>query len=167
MLNRLCARARTISVSAFLLMVVLSCPLTSRAQNATISGTVTDPSHAPVSSVAVTARNTATNTLHSEVTNDDGLYRLVDVPPGQYDLTFEKSGFKLAKFSAITVTVGQVLTVDHSLEIGSVTETIEVAASVVPPIELENAQISNLVDSKRISDLPLVTRDPYQLVLLS
>jgi hypothetical protein len=167
MLNRLCVHARTISVSAFLLMVVLSCPLTSRAQNAIISGTVTDQSQAPVASVTVTARNTETNAVNTGVTNDNGLYRLVDVTPGHYDLTLEKSGFKLAKFSMITVTVGQVLTVDHSLEIGSVTETIEVAASIVPPIELENAQLSNLVDSKRILELPLVTRDPYQLVLLS
>ena len=131
MLNRLCARARTISVSAFLLMVVLSCPLTSRAQNAIISGTVTDQSQAPVPSVAVTARNTETNSVTSGVTNDNGLYRLVDVIPGHYDLTLEKSGFKVAKFSGITVTIGQVLTVDHSLEIGSVSDTIEVAASVV------------------------------------
>jgi hypothetical protein len=167
MLNRLCPRALTISVSAFLLMVVLSCPLTSRAQNATISGTVTDPSHAPVASVTVTARSTDTNSVHSDATNDEGLYRLTEVPPGHYDVTFEKSGFKVAKFSGIIVTVGQVLTVDKSLEIGSVTETIEVQAATVPPIELENATISNLVDSKRILELPLVTRDPYQLVLLS
>jgi len=153
--------------AAAALLAVLIWPLRSNAQNATISGTVTDPSQSPVASVAVAARNSETNSVHSATTNEDGLYRLVELPAGHYVLTFEKSGFKVAKFAGVTLTVGQVLTVDGSLEIGTVSSTVEVQASRVPPIELENAQISNLVDSKRITDLPLVTRDPYQLVLLS
>jgi hypothetical protein len=105
--------------------------------------------------------------VHSDVTNEDGIYRLVELPAGAYVLTFEKSGFKVAKFAGVALTVGQILTVDASLEIGSVSATVEVEASIVPPIELENAQISNLVDAKRITELPLLVRDPYSLVLLS
>ena len=153
--------------AAMALLAVLGWPLTSHAQNATISGSVTDPSHSPVTSVAVAARNTETNAVHSDVTNEDGIYRLVELPAGTYVLTFEKSGFKVAKFAGVTLTVGQILTVDASLEIGSVSATVEVEASIVPPIELENAQISNLVDAKRINELPLLVRDPYSLVLLS
>src|SRR5258708_35306618 len=95
------------------LLAVLSWPLTSHAQNATISGTVTDPSHSAVASVTVTARNTETNSVHSATTNEDGLYRLVELPPGNYVLTFEKPGFKLAKFAVVELTVGQRLTVDE------------------------------------------------------
>lgn len=167
MSNWWCAHARTIRVCAFLFVSIVTWPARSHAQNATISGTVTDPSHSPVASVAVTARNAETNSVHSAITNDEGLYRLVELPAGSYVLTFEKSGFKVAKFAGVALTVGQTLVVDESLEIGTVASTVEVQVAIAPPIELENAQISNLVDSKRITDLPLVTRDPYQLILLS
>ncbi|HTA60226.1 MAG TPA: TonB-dependent receptor [Candidatus Baltobacteraceae bacterium] len=162
-----CACSRSVFIGLLLLILVLCSPKNSLAQNATITGTVADPSQAPVVSVTVTARNTETNASHSAFTNDSGLYRLVELPAGQYVLTFEKSGFKVAKFAGVTLTVGQILTVDENLEIGTVSSTVEVQASIVPPIELENAQISNLVDAKRMTDLPLLLRDPYSLVLLS
>jgi hypothetical protein len=100
-------------------------------------------------------------------TNSDGLYSFADLAPGKYELTFEKTGFQLAKFEGLELTVGQTLTFDATMQVGSVSSTVEVNASLAPPIELENVQISNLVDSKRITDLPLLTRDPYQLILLS
>jgi hypothetical protein len=156
------------SLLAVLFAVVgLTWPSLAKAQNATITGTVTDSSQAPVSGVAVTARNVATNATRNALTNDDGLYRLIGLAPGQYDLSFEKPGFELAKFAAVQVTVGQILTIDTPLQVGAVSSTIEVSGALAPPIELQNAQLSNLVDSKRITDLPLVTRDPYQLILLS
>jgi len=162
-----CACSRSVFIGLLLLILVLCSPKNSLAQNATIAGTVADPSQAPVVSVTVTARNTETNASHSAFTNEFGLYRLVELPAGQYVLTFEKSGFKVAKFAGVTLTVGQILTVDETLEIGTVSSSVEVQASIVPPIELENAQISNLVDAKRMTDLPLLLRDPYTLVLLS
>src|SRR6201987_1152060 len=161
------ARSRGVFFGFAFLILVFCSPQNSLAQNATITGTVTDPSQSPVISVTVTARNTETNASHSAFTNDSGLYRLVELPAGQYVLTFEKSGFKVAKFAGVTITVGQILTVDVSLEIGTVSSTVQVEASIVPPIELENAQLSNLVDAKRMTDLPLLVRDPYSLVLLS
>ena len=162
-----CPRFRGVFICFAFLILVLCSPKNSLAQNATITGTVADQSQAPVVSVTVTARNTETNASHSAFTNESGLYRLVELPAGQYVLTFEKSGFKVAKFAGVTLTVGQILTVDENLEIGTVSSTVEVQASIVPPIELENAQISNLVDAKRMTDLPLLVRDPYSLVLLS
>src|SRR6185437_16589547 len=63
--------------------------------------------------------------------------------------------------------VAQNLTVNGSMALGAVSEQVEVAGSSVPTIDLESAQISNIVDQKRILDLPLLTRDPYSLVLLS
>jgi hypothetical protein len=137
------------------------------AQNATIGGTVTDASHETIAGAKVTARNVDTNIEHTGESNESGLYRLVDLPPGHYDVTVEKAGFQVAKYSNVLVTVSQVLSLDITLEVGAVSATVEVNASLVPPVELENAQLSNLVDSKRITDLPLLTRDPYQLILLS
>jgi hypothetical protein len=167
MYTQLSLRAKGVGIAIALSLLGLAWPSLSRAQNATVTGTVTDASQGPVGGVSVTAHNVATNATRSAETNEDGLYRLIDVAPGQYELTFEKAGFQSAKFAGIQVTVGQILTVDTPLQVGSVSSTIEVNGALAPPIELENAQLSNLVDSKRITDLPLLTRDPYQLILLS
>jgi hypothetical protein len=161
------AQIKFLGMMLGLAIPVLACPGISQAQSATIGGTVTDATGGPIAAVDVTARNTETNVPRSVQTNENGLYRLVELAPGQYDLTFEKAGFQLAKFSAVLVTVGQSLTLDTRLEVGTLSSTVEVSGSLAPPVELENAQISNLVNSKRITDLPLLTRDPYQLILLS
>jgi hypothetical protein len=115
----------------------------------------------------VTALNTQTNTSRQEVTDETGLFRFTNMAPGQYQLTIEKADFKAVHIDDLVLTVNQVFTFEAHLELGAVATTTEVKASELPPIELENAQISNLVDSKRITDLPLLTRDPYQLVSLS
>ena len=63
--------------------------------------------------------------------------------------------------------MAQNLTLNGTLELGTVSQTVEVAGTTVAPINLEDAQISNVVEQRKIVDLPLITRDPYQLVLLS
>src|SRR5207245_2656933 len=67
----------------------------------------------------------------------------------------------------LQLTVDQILTVDAKLEVSQTTTTVEVNGQQMAPINLENAAISNIVDQQRILDLPLITRDPYQLILLS
>ena len=76
-------------------------------------------------------------------------------------------GFKTIHIPDLVLTVNQAFTFEATLQVAAVATTTEVKASELPLIDLENAQISNLVDSKRITDLPLLTRDPYSLILLS
>ena len=137
------------------------------AQTATVGGRIVDPTEQIVSGAQVTALNTQTNSSRVDITDDTGLFRFTNMVPGQYHLTIEKDGFKAIHIDDLVLTVNQVFTFEAHLELGAVATTTEVKASELPLIELENAQISNLVDSKRIQDLPLLTRDPYQLVLLS
>ena len=99
--------------------------------------------------------------------NSAGSYRIENLAPGVYELSAERSGFKKLRYAAVTLTVAQVLTVDLRLELGEVIETLEVSGQEIAPIELSTAQLSNIVDSRRITDLPLITRNPYELVLLS
>src|SRR5207248_5194028 len=66
-----------------------------------------------------------------------------------------------------TLTVDQALTANAKLEPGAVSEEVLVQGNELPPVDLETAQVSNLVSSKQMQDLPLITRDPYSLVLLS
>src|SRR5258705_7385879 len=100
-------------------------------------------------------------------TNDYGYYRVVELKTGSYEVTIEKSGFKVLHYANVVLTVSQVLTIDAKLEVTSQATTIEVVGESAPSIELDNASISNVVDERHITDLPLITRDPYQLVLLS
>jgi hypothetical protein len=138
-----------------------------KAQTATVGGRIVDPTEEIVSGVQVTVVNAQTNASRVDVTDETGLFRFANMPPGLYRLTIEKPGFKAIHIDDLVLTVNQVFTFEAHLELGAVATTTEVKASELPLIELENAQISNLVDSKRITDLPLLTRDPYQLVLLS
>ena len=82
-------------------------------------------------------------------------------------MSVEKPGFSVLRFRNVELTVAQNLTLDGTLEVGAVTQSVEVAGASVAPINLEDAQLSNVIDSRRILDLPLITRDPYQLALLS
>src|SRR6201998_2667377 len=138
-----------------------------KAQTASVGGVVRDPSEQVLSEAKVALQNIQTGTSRDVATNNDGVFWFTDVSPGLYSITIERNGFKALHIEDLPLTVNQSFTFEAHLELGAISTTTEVKASELPPIELENAQISNLVDSKRITDLQLLTRDPYQLVLLS
>ncbi|MGC2768850.1 MAG: TonB-dependent receptor [Candidatus Acidiferrum sp.] len=152
-----------ISIGLSLLFV----PAPSRAQTASVGGVIRDPSEQVVSGAKVSLLNTQTGISRDVSTNDQGLFWFTNVSPGPYSITVEHDGFKAIHIEDLTLTINQSFTFEAHLELGPVATTMEVKASELPPIDLDNAQISNLVDSKRIQELPLLTRDPYQLVLLS
>ena len=77
------------------------------------------------------------------------------------------ASFKTFHASDVQLTVAQVLSVNVQLEPGAVTEEVQVRADQIPDVDLETSQVSNLVDERAIKDLPLITRNPYELVLLS
>jgi len=156
-------------VGLFLFAILVSglfCPSVIWGQNSVITGTVADPTGAVVPGALVKLHNTKTGIDLTLETNAAGVYRIEETP-GVYDVTVEKSGFKAEKFEGITLTVDQILTLNASLQVGLMNQTVEVSGKNVAPIDLESGQISNLVDQSRMVDLPLILRDPYSLVLLS
>jgi Carboxypeptidase regulatory-like domain/TonB dependent receptor/TonB-dependent Receptor Plug Domain len=152
---------------ALCLLAPLLLTAPAKAQTASVGGVIRDPREQVISSAKVTLLNTQTGISHDVATNDDGVFWFTNVPPGAYSITVERDGFKAIHIEDLTLTVNQSFTFDAQLQLGAVATTVEVKASELPTIELENAQISNLVDSKRIQELPLLTRDPYSLILLS
>lgn len=149
-----------------LLLLCFSCQLW--AQNTgSISGVVTDPSGAVVEGAHVTVTNQATNSARTVSSNASGFYSVTNLVPGSYIVAVEKSGFKPVKFANTPLTVAQTLSLDAKLVVGAQEQTIEVSGQDVAPIETESNQLSTLIDSKAIVDLPLLTRNPYELVLLS
>jgi hypothetical protein len=150
----------------FITLGILAASSSLRAQTATVRGTTLDPSGAAVVGATVTATNLSTAIDRVTSTNETGAYSLSSLPPAVYTFTFTKPGFKVLKFESITLTVDQALTLDAKFEIGSASATVEVAASAVAAIDTDNATLSNVVEHTQMTELPLILRDPYQLVLL-
>ena len=149
------------------LLAMLSVAPCLRAQTGSIGGTITDSTGAAVQNTTITAQNVATGATRSVQTDESGVYRITNLDPGDYDVRIEHPNFKTVLYSQITLTVDQVLTLDAKLVVSAVQETVRVASESVAPVDLNDAQVGNLVDSRQMHDLPLILRDPYQLILLS
>jgi hypothetical protein len=161
-----CARA---ILSVFLLFLLSSfVAVDGYAQTAgtgLIVGTVTDPSGAAVPGATVTLTDTATNAERNAITNDAGRYNFPNVPPGNYNLTMSKAGFRAGKISNQTVAVGESRTLDVKLDLGSATEVVEVRASNTE-LQTMNATIGNTVNSSTLESLPGLGRDVSSFVTL-
>ncbi len=148
-------------------LLLFSAAATIYAQTGSIVGTVQDATGASVPAATVTAKSVATAAVRSVTTDASGTYVIPNLAAGRYDITVEKEGFSPLRFPNVELTVAQSLTLNGTLTVGPVSQAIEVSGSAIPTVDLEDAQISTIVDQKRIEDLPLITRDPYQLVLLA
>jgi hypothetical protein len=137
----------------------------------TITGTVLDNTGAAIPAASVTATNIATNTATTAVTSSTGVYSIPALQPGTYKVRVEKSGFKAAEITQVVVVVGNTTPANLSLEIGQVSETVEIASSGGVQVQTENAKITSQVSNKQIDQLPLVVsgtmRSPFDLSLLT
>jgi hypothetical protein len=154
------------SASIVLLIVFCLSPLAA-AQTGSLSGAVIDSTAAVVPQAKVTARNLATDESRDAATDGSGRYRITGLKPGTYDVRIEKEGFKILEFTRIELSVGQVLDLNAVLSPSAVHETVTVQGKDVAPVDLEDAQVGNVVNNEQVRDLPLILRDPYQLTLLS
>ena len=137
------------------LALLLSCGSAFAQQTAgNITGRVLDQQGAAVPGVTVTAKNPQTGFARTEVSDAEGLYRLNALPVGVYDLTAELAGFATVNNKGIDVFVGQTQTVDFSLKVAQVAETVNVTGQS-PLIETTASSVGAVVDPKRIESLPL------------
>jgi len=130
----------------------------------TIRGTVTDPSGAVVPGANVTATQSDTHVSRAVTTNESGDYEFPALPVGHYTLAVQAAGFKIALLS-IEVRLGHVSAVDVKLELGAVAQVVT-AEAAAPLIEIVSTQIGAVVNDKAVVELPLNTRDTYQLLQL-
>jgi hypothetical protein len=141
------------------------CASAGYAQNASVTGRVTDPTNAAVSDVKVTLINTGTNLPFQTNTNDAGIYSLPDIPTGTYRMELEKNGFKSMAKTGIIVHVHDTLEINLQMTLGSLAQTITVG-STESAVQLTNATISAVVNSTEVLELPLNGRDWTQLATL-
>ncbi len=121
----------------------------------TVSGSVRDSAEAFVSGAKVTITNTETGISKQVVTSQEGLYSFPTLPIGPYRLAVEKEGFQTWA-GTLTLYVGQNVTVDATLRVGSVKDVVEVK-DVATPIETTSGVIGDVRESSQIRDLPLNT----------
>ena len=130
-----------------------------------IIGRVADPSGAVLANVKVTLANEATGVSHGAQTNENGDYSFPEVPVGTYTLTFDLQGFKTSVGKGITVELNQVVTFNSTLQIGETKEVVEVS-SEAPLIDTTSTQLGAVMESQQVANLPLNSRDTYQLLQL-
>ncbi len=130
----------------------------SQSTAADLAGFVRDPSGAVVAGATITARNTATNFTRTATSNDEGFYQIINLPPGDYEVTVEAANFKKALLPNVKLTVGQRADIDIPLEVGAIGETVTVSGTTGDVIETSRTAVANTIEQVRIENLPINER---------
>ena len=144
---------------------LLTCAPLFAGVTASISGTVKDQSGAAIAGATVTARNLDTGIAQTQSTNSQGFYSFPSLPLGKYAVDFQQKGFRTLRRTDLTLDVNSALMVDASLEIGKTTEQVEVAADALH-VETISSQMGEVIESKRMTDVPLLSRSYTDLLSL-
>jgi len=131
-----------------------------------IKGTVQDPSGAPVPGAEVKVTQTATGLSRTAVTGADGGYLFTELPVGPYQLEVTKEGFSRAVQSGIVLQVASNPTIDITLKVGAITESVQVQANAAL-VETQSNAVGEVVDQQRVVDLPLNGRNVTDLIFLT
>ena len=150
---------------ALCILAIGASPAEAQLTTGTISGTIVDETKAALPGATVTIRNVETGLTRTVVTNERGFYEAPNLPVGLYEVSASLPGFGTATRKELQLTIGRTLIVDLGLVVGTVEQQITVTGTA-PLIETTSATVSNLIDSKRVEDLPLVNRDLTQLTFL-
>ncbi len=151
---------------ALLAVLVLLFAAQALAQEATVVGTVTDPSGAAVPNVSITVTNTDTGLARSLTTSNDGQYVAPDLGIGRYAVRATASGFKVAEQKNIVLAVNDRTRVDFKLEVGSAQEQVTVEAAAIA-VQSDTGEVSDVITGQQISQLATNGRSMYSLISLT
>ena len=139
-------------------------PVSARAQQASITGRVVDSSHAALPGATVVVTNLATGIRTTVTTNGEGYYSLPLLPPGQYAIAVELTGFRSQTKSGVTLDVQQTARFDFTLDLGNLSETVDVRT---PLVDTQSSSLGHVIDNTRVRELPLNGRNPLELTRLT
>jgi hypothetical protein len=155
-------------IGPFVLLLILLMAITSalaQALDARIDGTVCDANGAAVSGVNVTAKNLGTGESKTASTNSAGTFRFPIIGPGGYVMSAEAKGFKRAERRGINLSAGESVMITILIEVGSPNEVVVVSADAAIA-DVSRSAVGRQLNQRDINDLPLLARNPYNLVLL-
>ena len=134
-------------------------------QEATIVGTVTDPSGSVVPKVTVTITRVETGETRSGTTNDTGQYVAPGLPIGHYNVSAKATGFGIAERSGVTVNVNDRARIDFVLKVGTTQENVTVEANAVQ-VQADSSEVSSVITGQQVSELGVNGRSVYSLYAL-
>jgi hypothetical protein len=151
----------------FCLSITLApCLMAQTSSTGALAGTVKDPSGAVVPNATVTATSLDTGAVRTATTGTDGLYKFTLLPPGNYRLRMEASGFKALEIPSVNVNVTETEVLDRSLEVGGQTQTVTVE-SAVEAIQTTSSALGTVATARTLTELPLNTRNYTNLLAMS
>jgi hypothetical protein len=151
--------------TVLVLLVLAVASASAQSTTGDISGTVRDQSHAVLPGATVEVKNLETGATRSIVTDVEGRYRALSLPPGRYSVTAELSGFSKAGVNEVVVQIGRDQTVDVMMSVGQMSESVEVTGAATL-LDLSGATVGGVVTTKQIAELPLNGRSFMQLATL-
>ena len=155
-----------IILNAFLLAAVLVGVVHSQESRGTLTGRVVDASGAVMPGVEVRVTNIATNVTLSAKTNESGSFNLPYLLPGDYRVIAEIAGFKRFVQDGVQVRVSETVDLNITMEVGTVSESVEVRATT-PVLDTASPSLGQVIDQRRVQELPLFAGNPTELTLLS
>ena len=158
-----CASFLLASLASFAMCGVLSAQT---GGTGAISGSISDPSAALLGGAEVKVTEVTTGATQTAHTNDQGRYVVSLLPPGQYTFEVTKPGFKMVSSPDVQVIVAETTVLNVRMELGTVAETVTVAASTLE-LQTQSSELGRVTDAEMVEDLPLVTRNYTQIVALN
>src|SRR5581483_11321539 len=150
----------------FATLLILCASLMFGSPVGSVAGTVKDSTGAVVPSVKLTLTNTSTNAQVNGTTNPSGEFQFLQLAPATYSLVAEAQGFKKINVSSVLVQVDQITHLELTLEVGTLTESVQVE-SAAPLLENDKSTLSSVVDSANIASMPLNGRQALDLALIT
>lgn len=151
---------------AFACVAFLTLPLMAQSPNGSMNGRVLDPSNKVISGADILVISDATGVQYSSKTNENGVYVVTNLPPGAYRLQVSRIGFKTLIKPDIVLNVQDALSINFTLPVGAVFETVTVEGGV-PLVNTESAAVSTVVDRQFVENVPLNGRSFQTLIMLT
>lgn len=158
--------SRLAAVLGMLLILVCGSALAQTSSVGTVSGQVTDEQGAVIPGTEVKLVDLGTGSSQTTLSNDAGRFTFSSVTPGQYNLTFTKQGFSNFQVASQAVQIGQVLTINAQMKVGTTATTVEVTATTGAELQTMNATVGNTLDNVTMLKLPNLGRDVTSLAVL-
>ena len=151
---------------SLILAISLGAPLAdAQSTGGRIRGTVIDPTGGAVVGATVTLLNEATHATRDVLAGSNGEYIFLEVPVGSYEINAVSKGFKRYVRKGVPLDLNQIITVDITLQVGGATDVVEVTGAP-PVVDTTSTQLGAVMNSVAVSEMPLNTRDTYQLLQL-
>jgi hypothetical protein len=163
--NKLCVRLSIVLI-AVVGMALSAVPLQGQTSLGQISGTVIDATNSSVAGASITITQVQTNDVRTAVTDEKGFYVVTNLPIGDYTVEIKAHGFRGEKRSGLVITADAKVSANFNLIIGAVTSEINVSAVAGEALNTTSGELSHVIDTKQVEDLPLNGRNYIQLMTI-